>query len=214
MTLARILVVCALLPQPAHPWSAVQSPPLTQENTAPQGASPTKPDKDEPQQAPSTASPAEPSNPAPSNSETGSQKAPTAAAEPTSQPPAAPPQKPVAKPSLSGKKPAGKKKPTSSPTKRVVRNGGTADPTVQLAPGVSQKQASIELQETSHLLALTDANLKNLSRRQLSTNQQNVVSQIQQFMEQSHQAADQGDPVRAHTLAVKAHLLSDDLMKH
>jgi hypothetical protein len=95
-----------------------------------------------------------------------------------------------------------------------VRNGSTADTTVQLAPGMSQRQASHELQSTTQLLAASDANLKQISGHRLNPSQQNVVSQIRKYMEQSRQAADEGDPERAHNLAVKAHLLSDDLVKH
>jgi hypothetical protein len=40
-----------------------------------------------------------------------------------------------------------------------------------------------------------------------------MVSQIKQFMEQSKTAADAGDLDRAHNLALKAHLLSDELLK-
>ena len=46
--------------------------------------------------------------------------------------------------------------------KRWCRNGGTADPAVQLAPGVSNEQASRQRQSTTQLLATTDTNLKQL----------------------------------------------------
>ena len=96
----------------------------------------------------------------------------------------------------------------------MVRNGGTTDPVIQLAPGMSEEQASRERQNTSQLLATTDANLKQISARQLSLSQQDSVSQIRKYMEQAKAAEDEGDMQRAHNLASKALLLSDDVVKH
>jgi len=102
----------------------------------------------------------------------------------------------------------------ASPSKRVVRNGSAPDPTVQIAPEVSPKQASNEQQNTNQLLAATEGNLKTISERGVKPSQQSVVDQIHQYMEQSKQATSDGDPARAHNLALKAHLLSLDLVKH
>ncbi len=104
--------------------------------------------------------------------------------------------------------------PNAPPGKKVVRNGGTADPVVQLAPGMSAEQASSQRQSTTQLLGTTDANLKEISTRQLSTSQQDSVSQIRKYMEQAKAAEADGDVQRAHNLASKALLLSDDLVKH
>jgi hypothetical protein len=103
---------------------------------------------------------------------------------------------------------------TATPEKKVVRNGGTADPAVQLAPGMSEEQASSQRQSTSDLLAATDANLKQISSRQLNSMQQDSVGQIKKYMEQAKAAEKAGDVQRAHNLASKAVLLSDDLAKH
>jgi hypothetical protein len=102
----------------------------------------------------------------------------------------------------------------SAPEKKVIRNGGTADPVVHLAPGVSDEQASRQRQSTTELLATTDSNLKQLAARQLSVTQQDSVSQIRKYMEQAKTAEDTGDVQRAQNLASKALLLSDDLVKH
>ncbi len=96
----------------------------------------------------------------------------------------------------------------------MVRNGGTTDPAVQLAPGVSDEQASRERQSTSQLLSTTDTNLKQISARQLSASQQESVSQIRKYMEQAKEAEAAGDVQRAQNLASKALMLSDDLAKH
>ena len=103
---------------------------------------------------------------------------------------------------------------TAAPEKKVVRNGGTADPAVQLGPSVSAEQASSERQNTAQLLAATDANLKQISSRAMSSSQQDSISQIRKYMEQAKAAEQAGDVQRAYNLASKARLLSDDLVKH
>ena len=106
------------------------------------------------------------------------------------------------------------KSSNSTPEKKVVRNGGTADPAVQLAPGVSNEQASRQRQSTTQLLSATDTNLKQISLDRLSPSQQASVSQIRKYMEQAKAAEAAGDLQRAQNLASKARLLSDDLVKH
>jgi hypothetical protein len=103
---------------------------------------------------------------------------------------------------------------TSAPTKTVVRNGGAADPTVDLSPGLSPQQASNQAESTNQLLASSDANLKKIAGRQLSASQQDTVKQIKSYMEQANAANKDGDVQRAHNLAVKANLLSADLAGH
>ncbi len=102
---------------------------------------------------------------------------------------------------------------TATPPKKVVRNGGTADPAVQLAPGVSAEQASSQRQNTTQLLAATDANLKQISSHPMNSSQQASVDQIRKYMEQAKAAEQAGDVQRAQNLASKALLLSDDLAK-
>jgi hypothetical protein len=97
------------------------------------------------------------------------------------------------------------------PTKVIVRQGGTSDPTVQLAGGAGADKASRD--SANQMLATTEQNLKKLEGRNLSANQQDVVTQIHGFMEQSKSAAASGDTARARTLAWKAQLLSEDLVK-
>lgn len=105
-------------------------------------------------------------------------------------------------------------KPSSGPKKTVVRDGGTAEPTAQLTPGMPQDQATHSQQTTTWLLSSTEANLKRAAVRRLSSNQQATVQQIKIFMDQANAAMKDGDFQRSHNLAMKAHLLSDDLLKH
>jgi hypothetical protein len=101
----------------------------------------------------------------------------------------------------------------SGPKKTVVREGGTSDPAVALTPGATpQTRYSREMIED--LLSTTDTNLKQAASRPLNTNQEETVNQIKLFMEQANQAVKAGDLDRGHNLALKAHLLSDDLVKH
>lgn len=103
---------------------------------------------------------------------------------------------------------------SGDPGKVVVRNGGANDDVVHLSPGGSQEQEAHNRENTDQLLATTDENLKVLGTRQLSPAEQSTVDQIHSYMRQAKSAANSGDLARAHTLAFKAHLLSDDLAKH
>lgn len=119
------------------------------------------------------------------------------------------------KPPASSKKHKTKKKSSTpsdqGPQKKVVHRGSTGEPTTQLTPGISEEQAVQQRQNTTQLLASTDASLQKLSGRQLTKDEQETVTQIRKFMEQVKAADAAGDLQRAYKLAVKAHLLSDAL---
>jgi hypothetical protein len=66
---------------------------------------------------------------------------------------------------------------------------------------------------TDELLRTTDDNLKSI-KRQLTLDEQAQVVQIRNFMAQSRAATTDSDSVRARNLALKAHLLSDELIRH
>jgi hypothetical protein len=99
----------------------------------------------------------------------------------------------------------------TTPEKKVVQNGGTDEPPVDLSSGVNQKQGSEQAKRADELLASSDANLKKISGRQLSASQQDTVKQIKSYMKQAAAAKDKGDVQRAYNLAVKANLLSAEL---
>lgn len=63
------------------------------------------------------------------------------------------------------------------------------------------------------LLRNTETNLTSIGKRQLSSDEDAVVSQIKNFITQSRQALKDNDPARARNLALKANLLSNDLTK-
>lgn len=98
--------------------------------------------------------------------------------------------------------------------KRVVREGGVTDTQANLSPGMPGEQATHHRRSTEDLLRSTDANLKLLSNRQLTAEQKITIGQIEQFTAASRAALTAGDLPRARNLALKAHLLSDDLARH
>jgi hypothetical protein len=204
MYLAAIFGLYACMASPAV--SQGVSPQFLLLNQETQPPAPTAPAQDTPQNS----APGQPTAAPPS--EAPAQTAPASEKKPESENPK-PPAKSASK-KRHPKKSTTATATTAAPEKKVVRNGGTADPVVQLAPGVSPEQASNQRQNTTQLLAATDANLKQISSRQLNATQQDSVGQIRKYMEQAKVAEQSGDEQRAQNLASKALLLSDDLAKH
>jgi len=77
---------------------------------------------------------------------------------------------------------------------------------------MSQTAVSQAQQSTTQLLDSTEQNLKNLTRT-LSGDEQNTVTQIRSYVTQARIALKDQDLERAHNLALKAHQLSDVLIK-
>lgn len=94
-----------------------------------------------------------------------------------------------------------------------MRQGGTSEPSIQLAGSANGSQASHQRDTANRMLGTTEENLKKIAERQLSSNQQEMVNQIRQFVEQSKTAVAAGDLERARNLAWKAQLLSEELVK-
>lgn len=96
------------------------------------------------------------------------------------------------------------------PPKIVVRQGGTAEPSIQLA---GSDQASQKRNAANQMLGSTEANLKKIAGLQLNDTQKGTVVQIRQFVDQSKAALAAGDVERGNTLAWKAQVLSEDLVQ-
>ena len=94
-----------------------------------------------------------------------------------------------------------------------MRNGGVKDNSVQLNPAMTEEQILHTKENTTQLLVTTNANVKALAGRQLSPEEQSTLAQIHSYVHQSKAASASGDLDRAHTLAFKAHLLSDELIR-
>jgi hypothetical protein len=99
------------------------------------------------------------------------------------------------------------------PPKVIVRQGGTSEPSIQLAGGSGGNQVSHQKDTANQMLDATEENLKKIAERQLSSEQQDMVNQIHQFRDQSKAAVAAGDLDRARTLAWKAQVLSEELVK-
>ncbi len=97
------------------------------------------------------------------------------------------------------------------PHKIVIEEGGTAEAKPELSASLPREGVSHDRQTTQQLLDSTDTNLRSI-KRQLSSSEQQTVAQIRTYMTQARQAITDGDNVRAHNLALKAHLLSDQLV--
>src|SRR5215467_9502906 len=91
--------------------------------------------------------------------------------------------------------------PKSNSGKVVVRNGGAKEGSTELAPAMSKDQEQHNRENTTRLLATTDANLKTASARQLTPSQQSMLEEIRTYVAQSKAATNAGDVARAHTLA-------------
>lgn len=190
MTLAAILVAYFLTTGSPAPLGQGQAAPVSQDPTSPTpagNATPTAPNA----AAQKPASPAKPASTHPRHKKP--------APDCSTTPPAG----------GSGGSPA--QKPCPHP-KVVVRNGGTEEPTLQLKGGDAAEQAASQ-HSTEQLTQVAEENLKKIAERQPTPNQRDTVSQIRQFIDQSRAAVAAGDLDRAHNLALKARLLSDELLK-
>lgn len=105
------------------------------------------------------------------------------------------------------------KQSDSKPGRVVVRDGGEKDEAAQLSAAITPAQAQRERATADMLLAVTSANLKRVAGRQLTKDQQVTLDEIHTYMRQAKTARDAGDTHRAHTLAYKARLLSDELAR-
>jgi hypothetical protein len=95
----------------------------------------------------------------------------------------------------------------------VVREGGASEPAAQIAPDITPAEAARERHNAEQWLGSSDNQLKQLAGRRLNAQQQEAVGQIRNYMDGARSALKEGDVRRASTLAQKAHLLADDLVK-
>jgi hypothetical protein len=215
MTLAAILVFSVVCASPAHPSVGAGG------QTTSQAASPTKP-AGAPATAQEQASPTPAQNPASqpaASAQKSTSQVPTKTAPRNHHKKRAPNCNPAPTPARQADSGAAPTDPPATaptpcpPPKVIVRQGGTSEPSIQLAGGTHGDQTSHERDTANQMLGATQANLKKIAGRQLTPNQQDMVNQIHQYMGQSKAAVDAGDLDRARTLAWKAQLLSEELVK-
>jgi len=190
-------------PEPQPPAQPAQNPELTQPRPHTSEQTPNSPDQAKPSPTSSSARHRRHKKAIPSNC-SGTPSAPTSPAGN----PADPTNSPAAAPTSSGSTAL----PPCPPPKKVVRNGGSDEPSIQLVGGATAEQA-VHQRSTDQLTTATNENLKRIAGRPLKPSQEEMVGQIKQFMDQSKTAIAAGDVERGHNLALKAHLLSDELVK-
>ena len=187
----------------------------TQPATAPEASTQTQPSAEPAKEAPATVpdqrppQPAQASPPQPQTNSSGAEANPVQPSANTG----TTKQESQAKPTARTAKKTHKTGIPAKPRRRIVKEGGTEETEVQLSEDMPHDVAMHRRATTSTLLSSTEENLKRISNHPLTTDQQNTVNQIRLFMEQSREAIKKSDVDRAHTLALKAHLLSDSLMK-
>lgn len=116
------------------------------------------------------------------------------------------------------------RKPAPAGTEKTEMASRSKSPTVvpaepastpaegQISPGPMSTDSAQEKASTEQLLHSAENNL-NAIKRQLSKDEEAIREQIKEFISQSRKATTENDLARAHLLAVKARLLSDDLVK-
>ena len=177
-----------------------------------------------PQQPPPTAAPQPTATPAPADAQPAEQQQePQPTATPAEQP------KTTEKAKIRQGRHAAARKPTApagdeKPGTEVARNNSSkkiipaekAEPTPpaigQISPGPTPADAAHSQISTDQLLQGAEANLNGITR-QLSKDEEAMRAQSREFIKQSRAAITENDLARAHTLAVKARLLSDELIK-
>lgn len=189
-----------------------QPPPVPQQGQAPTVQAP------EPAPPPPASQPAE-TQPAPPPAETQPEKTETTAEKPKpkKKPSAKKPAAPATSTQDQQQTQASTPAPAAAPAKTsklVIQEGSAPNSQGQLAAGVGlEDSSSHSKQTTEQLLQSTQANLNSINRP-LSPEEQAMVAQIKDYMAQSRKATADSDTVRARNLALKAHLLSDELVKH
>lgn len=171
-----------------------------------------------PQQPPPTATPE--ATPTPAEAE----------AQPPQQPEAQPTPTPAEQPQTAGKtaektkpkhtrhaaakKPGEKAEVAHNNPKKIIPAEPAPTPaqTGQISPGPTPADGGNSQASTDQLLQGAEANLNGITRT-LSKDEEAMRAQIREFIKQSRTATTENDPARAHTLAVKARLLSDELVK-
>ena len=101
---------------------------------------------------------------------------------------------------------------SAKPPRIVIQEGSSAAAQGDITTAIAHDESTHRRLTTAQLLQSTEDNLRSL-KRTLSADEQATVAQIHDYMDQARQATSQDDLVRAHNLALKAHLLSDELAK-
>jgi outer membrane biosynthesis protein TonB len=168
-----------------------------------------------PQEPPPTATPE--ATPTPAEAEAQPAQQPPEAqptATPAEQPKTAEKTKPKHTRHAAAKKPGEKPEVAHNNPRKIIPAEPAPTPaqTGQISPGPTPSDTAHSQTSTDQLLQGAEANLNGITRT-LSKDEEAMRAQIREFIKQSRTATTENDPARAHTLAVKARLLSDELVK-
>ena len=177
---------------PKRPAAVPPPPPITAPNNR------TKPSRTAGTATPPAATPAPPVTPTRRR-----RKARQAAAEKAS----AEAGKPAQKTGATANLPSPSTPAASAPARPASDSSLSSDQEISVG---SDTELHHDRQTTSQLLDSTLSRLNSL-RKPLSAEEQQQVAQIRNYVSQSRAAASQGDMQRARNLALKGHLLADDL---
>jgi hypothetical protein len=101
----------------------------------------------------------------------------------------------------------------SNPPRITIDRPQAGEGSSSIAPVLEHSDEAHRRQTTAQLLHSTEESLRGITRN-LSEEEHALVAQIRNFIAQSRLATNENDVVRAHNLALKAHLLSDELARH
>jgi len=121
------------------------------------------------------------------------------------------PRKPAPNPAQPATPPPAVQSANTIPPRITIDHPPTAEGAGDISVGLEHSDEAHQKQSTAQLLQSTENNLKGLTRN-LTSDEQATVTQIRNFLNQSRAAITDNDLVRAHNLALKAHLLSDELV--
>ena len=176
-------------------------PPQAQAPTIQTPAQPPATEQPAPAPAPPPATTNQPSTTTPATSET------TAKNKPARRP------RPTRRPAPEKETPAtAEKEPAPKTGAQIARNTPPAAPPAPITATLPPDQVLHTRGTTEQLLQSTEQNLAAI-RRALSTVERDMVEQARVYITQSRSATQDGDSARAYNLAMKAHLLSDELIK-
>jgi hypothetical protein len=112
---------------------------------------------------------------------------------------------------INAKKQQPSPKPTT-PAQTATASSPNNEEVGQISPDVPSAKENSTVQSTNQLLDSTEQNLRSITRG-LNNDEQNTLAQIRSYVAQSRAALKDQDFERAHNLAIKAHLLTDGLVR-
>jgi hypothetical protein len=97
-----------------------------------------------------------------------------------------------------------------SPPPKITTPSHDVPTTATISEGLPHSDEMHHKETAAQLNQSTEENLRSI-KRTLTASEKSIVEQIRSFISQSQDAIADNDLVRAHNLALKAHLLSDEL---